>query len=152
MKGREIKTLAVLLLIVTGLAMVMPTAEAKTYYTFAGHPAVRYEQSDMGYPLMKYIEKVEYDLKYDSGGNRYGVRLYLTPSGRDMIASGNQYSYVTNQVTNYVMTRPEWYRERTYLSVSTEILYHAQWGKQIVHIQYHYKDLEFWEQPFYGRI
>jgi len=147
MKGKGLLVIAILL---AGIVLAAVPAEAKTYYTFAGHLAVRYGQSDIGYPLMRYIEKVEYDLKYDTGGNRYGARLYLTPLGKEMISSGNQYSYVTSQVTNYVMTRPEWYRERPYISVATEILYHAQWGKQLVHIQYHCQDLEFWEKPFYG--
>jgi len=95
MKGKGIRKLAIAgLLMMAMVAAAMP-AEAKTYYTFAGHPAVRYGQSDIGYPLMKYIEKVEYDLKYDTGGNRYGARLYLTPLGKEMISSGNQYSYVS---------------------------------------------------------
>lgn len=151
MNKTKIGMLAIAVLL-AGIVLAATPVEAKTYYTFAGHPAVRYEQSDIGYPLMKYVEKIEYDLKYDTGWNKYGVRLYLTPLGRETIKGGNQYSYITNQVTNFIMTRPEWYQERSYLSVSTEILYHAQWGKQIVHIQYHYQDLEFWEVPFYGRI
>lgn len=144
--------IAAILLIVAITLLAMPAVEAKTYNDFAGHSAVQYYQSDMGFPLNRYVERVEYDTIYNPGPNRYGVRLYLTPLGKSMIATSNQYGYVTSMATNYIMTRPEWYCERTYLSVSTEILYHAQWGKQIVHIQYHYQDLEFWEWPFYGRI
>jgi hypothetical protein len=141
---------AVALLIVASFA-IMPV-EAKTYNDFGGHSAVQYYQSDMGFPLNRYVERIEYDTVYDTGSNRYGVRLYLTSLGKSMIATSNQYGYVTSMVTNYIGSQPEWHQDRSWISVSTEILYHAQWGKQIVHIQYHYQDLEFWEWPFYGRI
>lgn len=148
MRGKGI--IAAILLIVAVALLAMPAVEAKTYNDFGGHSAVQYYKDDMGFPLNRYVERIEYDTVYDVGWNRYGVRLYLTPLGKSMIATSNQYGYVTSMATNYIMSRSEWHQDRSWISVSTEILYHAQWGKQIVHIQYHYQDLEVWERPFYG--
>ncbi len=145
-------TLAAILLIVAVALLAMPQVEAKTYNDFGGHSAVQYYKDDLGFPLNRYVERIEYDTVYSTGPNRYGVRLYLTPLGKSMIATSNQYGYVTSMVTNYIGSQPEWDGDRSWISVSTEILYHAQWGKQIMHIQYRYKDLEVWEKPFYGRI
>lgn len=152
MKLKKTRTIGIVVLLAVALCVIAMPATAKTYNDFAGHSATQYHKEDIGFPLNRYVERVEYDTVYNPGWNRYGVRLYLTPLGRDMISTEHQYGYVTNMATNYVMTRQEWYAERSYLSVSTEILYHAQWGKEIVHIQYHYGDLEFWEKPFYGWI
>jgi hypothetical protein len=149
MKGKGMIAVAVLLIIAL---LAMPLVEAKTYNDFGGHSAVQYYKDDLGFPLNRYVERIEYDTIYNTGLNRYGVRLYLTPLGKSMIATSNQYGYVASMVTNYIGSQPEWHKDRSWISVSTEILYHAQWGKQIVHIQYHYQDLEFWEKPFYGRI
>lgn len=149
MNQKGIRTIAVAVLLIAALCVMATPASAKTYYTFDGHPAVQYYQSDMGYPLMKYIERVEYDRVYDKG-NGYGVRLYLTSFGRELISS-EQNHYVLYKVTDYVGTRPEWKTDRSYNSVATEILHHTQAGRQTVHIEYYYQDLKWWEKPFYGR-
>lgn len=81
------------------IIVMMAVVEAKTYKPFAGHPAVQYYQSDMGYPLKKYIERVEYDTDYNA--QKPGVRLYLTSYGKDQINSPGG-SYYLEKVTSYV--------------------------------------------------
>lgn len=151
MRGRG--TIVATLLIVALFAMAMP-AEAKTYYTFAGHSAVRYDYYDMGSPLNYYIEKVEYDTDYSI--EKPGVRLYLTSYGKDLINSPNG-AYYLGQVTSYVRSRPEWLSDRSYSSVATEIAVHCEAAKidpskiYPTHIEYFYNDLKWWEKPVYGR-
>lgn len=156
-KGDEkIKSKKVLMVgLVFMMIVVMTVAvEAKTYKPFAGHPAVQYYQSDMGYPLKKCIERVEYDTDYNA--KKPGVRLYLTSYGKDQINSPGG-SYYLEKVTSYVTSRPEWRSDRSYTSVATEIAAHCEAAKidpskvSPTHVEYFYKDLKFWERPVYGR-
>jgi len=146
--------LAVAALLIAALCVVATPASAKTYYPFYGHSAVQYYQSDMGYPLMKYIERVEYDTDYGIKGP--GVRLYLTSYGKDMINSPSGSHYL-EKVTSYVTSRPEWRSDRSYVSIATEIAVHCEAAKidpskvRPTHIEYFYKDLKWWERPVYGR-
>jgi len=147
MKGKGIRTLAIAgLLMAAMVAAVMP-AEAKTYYTVSAgttceHTAVRYANSDIVSSLQRYVDKIEYDLKYTSGSCGFGVRLYLTEEGRKNIEAGN--SYLLKAITLGVMNAPEWMQERTFQSVQEEIRFHsANLGRRISGIEYHYEDLKF---------
>lgn len=139
------KTIVMLGFVLIALTAVTATAEAKTYYQFYGHDAVRYNNNEIASVLQPYVDCVEYDLKYDIGSG-CGVRLHYTEEGRQSIAAGNQ--YLLNHMTNAVMTAPEWKHQRSYISVWTEIYMHARWGKPEVHIEYNYVDLQWWEQPY----
>ena len=77
---------------------------------------------------------------YGAGTNEYGVRLYLTEQGRQCIKYGCP--NVLSWITYSVMGAPEWYNERSTASVRTEIYVHAFEGRTLVHIQYHYQDLD----------
>ena len=127
------------------LVATVASAEAKTYYTFDGHNAVRYNNNELVSVLRPYVDHVEYDLKYNVGSG-CGVRFYYTEEGRKNIAAGNQ--YLLNRMTNAVMTAPEWKHQRSYISVWTEIWMHAKWNRSEVHIEYNYADLKWWEQPY----
>jgi hypothetical protein len=145
--------LAVLLVVAMAITIasvtVMPV-EAKAYYTYHGHPAVRYEHSDIPNYLKPYIEKVEYDLAYKKGYG-YGARLYLTWYARSSI-NGKNGGYVLSLVTSYVTSRPEWRSDRSYVSVATEIAIHCRMGKiSPIDIEYYYQDLAWWEKLAYGR-
>jgi len=127
------------------LCVMITPVSAKTYYTFAGHPAVRYEHSDIAPVLQPYVDCVEYDLKYNMGSG-CGVRFYYTEEGRKNIAAGNR--LLLSRMTNAVMGAPEWKQQRSYLSVWTEIWMHAKWERSEVHIEYNYVDLQWWEEPY----
>jgi len=151
MKWKGIRTLAIAgLLMMAMVAAAMP-AEAKTYYvvskgTICEHYALRYEHNDIASVLQPFVDRVEYDIKYTSGPCGFGVRLYYTDEGRKSIAAGN--NYLLDRMTYAVMEAPEWYRQRTFQSVKTEILMHAKWGKPEVDIEYFYSDLKYWEFPY----
>jgi len=139
---RTIISMAIFLIL---LCVMIAPVSAKTYYTFAGHDAVRYEHSDISPVLQPYVDHVEYDLKYNIGSG-CGVRLYYTEEGRKNIAAGNH--DLLNRMTYAVMSAPEWKQQRSYISVWTEIWMHAKWDRTEVHIEYNYVDLKWWEQPY----
>ena len=142
---KGIRTLAVATLLIAALCAAAMPASAKTYYTFDGHQAVRYNNNEIVSVLQPYVSHVEYDLKYNVGSG-CGVRLYYTEEGRKCIVAGNQ--YLLNRMTNAVMTAPEWKHQRSYISVWTEIKMHAESGRSEVHIEYNYVDLKWWELPY----
>jgi len=142
---KGIKTIAVATLLIAALCVVAMPVQAKTYYTFDGHPAVRYENSDIESRLRPYVDHVEYDLK-SNVGHGYGCRLYLTEAGKEAFRMRS--SSVMGGVTNAVMTAPEWKQQRSYMSVATEIYMHAEWDRTTVHIEYNYADLKWWEEPY----
>jgi len=149
MNLKRMGIIAILLFVMIAMA-VMPV-EAKTYYTVSKgtsceHTAVRYEHSEIASSMQKYVDHVEYDLKYNFGPCGFGVRFYYTDEGRKSIAAGN--TYLLDDMAYSVMNAPEWYKQRTYQSVRMEILMHAKWGKSKVDIEYFYKDLKFWEVPY----
>jgi len=125
--------------------LLTPAASAKTYYQFYGHDAVRYNNNEIAPALRPYVDHVEYDLKYNLGSG-CGVRLYYTEEGRRSIAAGD--NELLSRMTNAVMAAPERKHQRSYASVGTEILMHAEWGRSEVHIEYNYVDLQWWEQPY----
>ena len=136
-------TIVVVTLLVVLLCVMVPPAVAKTYYTFDGHAAVRYDHGDISPALQPYVDYVEYDLICAPGS---GVRLYLTSYGKNSI----KYSKpgVLESVAYSVMSAPEWNDQRSTASIKSEIYQHALWGRTIVHIEYYYQDLQWWEVPY----
>ncbi len=117
------------LLIAVMFASLIPAVEAKTQITFGGHSAVRYNPYEIPSNLRLYVYYVEYDTVYGWGSNDYGVRLYLTPLGQQTLKNNAQ---LLTSATLYVMGNPEWYAERSFNSVGTEIWYHSTWGKRLI--------------------
>lgn len=122
----------------------MPVS-AKTYFEFYGHDAVRYNNDEITSSLRPYVNCVEYDLKYNLGSG-CGVRLYWTEAGKNKIKNGD--TQLADQMTNAVMSAPEWKQQRSYTSVWTEIWMHSEWDRSEVHIEYNYIDLQWWEMPY----
>jgi hypothetical protein len=143
------RTIMIHVILLATMLMLASSVNAKTYNDFAGHSAVQYDQNDMGYPQNEYIESVEYDTDYSV---KYaGVRLYLTPSGKDLIESPSG-SESLSWVTDFVIGCPEWKSDRSYVSIAREIEFHCQQDSvSPIHIEYLYKDLAIWERPIYGR-
>ncbi|MDD3190283.1 MAG: hypothetical protein PHI66_01160 [Candidatus Pacebacteria bacterium] len=126
------------------LCIACVSAEAKIYYQFAGHDAVRYEHSDISPSLQPYIDHVEYDLASAPG---VGARLYFTSYGKNCIRYLRP--GVLDAVTNAVMSAPEWSDDRSVASVRCEIYQHATWpNRMVVDIEYYYRDLKSWEVPY----
>jgi len=102
---RRTGTIIVAMLMVILFCATITPAAAKTYYTFDGHAAVRYDHSDISPALQPYVDYVEYDLVCSPGA---GVRLYLTDYGKNSI----RYSHpgVVESVAYSVMSAPEWNR------------------------------------------
>ncbi len=134
-----------MLLVVAMFAMATPV-EAKYWTTKWNHPVIVYQASDIPDGLKPYIAGLEYDMAY-SPGHGYGARLYFTDKGRSTMGSLTG-ATVLQSVTKFVMGNTEWYSDRGYLSVSTEIQYHAIWGRTQVDIEYFCSDLKWWEQPY----
>ncbi|MDF1498262.1 MAG: hypothetical protein P1P85_02820 [Patescibacteria group bacterium] len=64
------------------LCVMIAPVSAKTYYTFAGHDAVRYEHSDISLALRPFVDHIEYDIVCSSGA---GARLYFTDWGKTAV-------------------------------------------------------------------
>lgn len=127
-----------MLLVVAGFAMASP-AEAKYTYTFAGHSAVYYTNSDIVQWLRPYIDHIELDTVSQPG---VGARLYFTNQGK----YAAKYDSGAVPMAKYVMSLPEWTPSRSQKSVSEEIKYHAWWpGRMSVDIEYFCSDLKSWE-------
>lgn len=121
--------------------------EAKYNIQKFGHTVTVYEQADIPSELRLYIKGLEYDRVYGYGPG-YGARLYFTNYGKLALATPTAVTKLMG-VTKFIMNNPEWYRERPYLSVSTEIQYHAMWPTRWqVDIEYHCSELKFWEVPY----
>jgi len=145
MKKTKIGALAVAILLV-GIALAAMPAEAKYWTTKYGHPVIVYEAKDIPSNLKSYVAGLEYDMAYYPGYD-YGARLYFTSYGKNCaryLCPG-----VVESMTNFVMSAPEWFNERSVASVRSEIYQHGLWpGKMVVDIQYFCSDLESWEQPY----
>jgi hypothetical protein len=139
--GRKGMIAAVLLIAVL---LVMPPVEAKTYYTTpSGHAAVRYNHNEIAPSLQPFVDYVEYDLVCAPG---VGARLYFTSYGRTAIAL---YLSLAESIAYNVRAAPEWTGDRSLRSVKYEIYQHAVWpNRMIVHIEYYYKDMQWWELPY----
>ena len=150
-KGNKIRTvvrigMAALLVASTLLAVVAPV-EAKYWKTKYGHTVIVYEPKDIPDDLKPYIAGLEYDSIYYPGYD-YGARLYFTNKGKSTMASLTGV-LVLQKVTNFIMRNLEWFPDRGYFSVSSEIQQHAIWPYRMqVDIQYYCSDLEWWEQPY----
>lgn len=149
MNKTKTKLLTAMLLAGIVLLAMMPAVEAKHWIIKYGHPVIVYDSSDIPSNLKPYIAGLEYDMAY-SPGYGYGTRLYFTDKGRTTIASltSPMSGLVLQSVTKFIMGNTEWYSDRGYLSVSTEIQYHAVWGRMQVDIEYFCSDLKWWEQPY----
>jgi len=155
MNGKGIKILAIAgLLIVAMVAATMPV-EAKTLYFNGKHWVTRYDHADIPAGLNDHINYVEYDMKYYTGPNRYGVRLHLFDSAKYAI-NGPGGDNVAYMIAWFIRSREEWHGNRPQNSVKTEIKYHSLAALRDpskinpTHVQYFCADLEFWEKPFYG--
>jgi hypothetical protein len=134
---------ALLVSVVTaiGLGTLAPApAKAKCYYTFNGHLAVRYEQSDIPADIRPYISKLEYDAVSAPG---MGARLYLTTKGAWYGTSyGNAY-----RIAQFVVGQPYWAGNRNATSVAYEIAFHCPLKTNPIHVEYFYADLKVNSPP-----
>lgn len=143
-------------MLLAGIVLAATPAEAKYTYTFAGHPAVRYEWADLPSNINKYVHYVDFDVTgiYCDGS---GVRLYLFDSAKYAINSptGN---YIASNIASYIRSRSEWVGDRSHDSVKMEIMYHSKIAVydpskiNPTHIEYYYYNLQWWERPIYGYI
>lgn len=141
----RIGIVTILLFVIATIAIV--PIEAKYDITKYQHRVTVYETSDIPSNLRPYIAGLEYDRVYDAGYG-YGGRLYFSTYGKATLKSP-LYVSALRDVTNFIINNPEWYGGRSYLSVSTEIQYHAMWpARWQVDMEYYCSELKWWEQPY----